>query len=159
MWGSNETRNNKTILLTRNEIAMYFANTTHAIALQQDNSPTATCILDSMKTRQSLWGTLFVALFPGHVGRLGLKVHVARLRSATTPHSEALSHRGKSLGTRLGLRVMALQEKAKPTNSCYPAVGDSNCTRDSSCLTIHSIVCVHSVRTKEVAFVYRAIDN
>lgn len=159
MWGSNETRNNKTILLTRNGIAMYFANTTHAIALQQDNSPTATCILDSMKTRQSLWGTLFVALFPGHISRLGLNVHVARLRSAMTPHSEALSHRGKSLGTRLGLRVMALQEKAKPTNSCYPAVGDSNCTRDSSCLTIHSKVCVHSVRTKEVAFVYRAIDN
>ena len=62
-------------------------------------------------------------MFPGHVGRLGLKVHVARLRSAMTPRSEALSHRGKSLGTRLGLRVMALQEKAKPTNSCYPAVG------------------------------------
>lgn len=65
-----EITKQRIILLTRNEIAMYLANTTHAIALQQDNSPTATCILDGMKTRQSLWETLFVALFPGHVGRL-----------------------------------------------------------------------------------------
>ena len=58
-----EITKQRIILLTRNEIAVYFANTTHAIALQQDNSPTATCILDSMKTRQSLWETLFVVLF------------------------------------------------------------------------------------------------
>ena len=43
------------------------------------------------------WETLFVALFPGHVGRLGLKVHVARLKSAMTPRSETLQEKANLL--------------------------------------------------------------